>query len=252
LASHARTHHDDPYRVPADYLACKIGMWFCLRKSEYLPNNKHPSQPAFAKGLPLSDLTFTDIDGRAIAHSMLRPGAAQRVTLNIRFSKTDQHGRGRPRSLCRSQSPPSPSTTTYSPLSSTGCLVAEIETWVIALRDAFSADTTRDHLFVVGPRIFVTADRVATVIKTTVLHLGLDPKRYTPHSLRYGGATMLASAGIPLYLIEYHGDWSPGSTSLRTYLQIGSDESDRLVTDVFCAAERSGSLTSVYQRHALL
>jgi hypothetical protein len=63
---------------------------------------------------------------------------------------------------------------------------------------------------------------------------------------------MLASAGIPLYLIEYHGDWAPGSKSLRTYLQIGSDASDRLVTDVFCAAERSGSLTSVYQRHALL
>jgi hypothetical protein len=227
-------------------------MWFCLRKSEYLPNNKHPSQPSFAKGLCLSDITFTSLDGRAIPHSALQSGDAHRVTLNIRFSKTDQHGRGRPRTLCRSQSTSSAPSASFSPLSTTGCLVAEIETWVIALRDNFGAAHSRDHLFVVGPRIFVTADRVAAVIKITVLHLGLDAKRYSPHSLRYGGATMLASAGIPLYLIEYHGDWAPGSKSLRTYLQIGSDASDRLVTDGFCAAERSGSLTSVYQRHALL
>ena len=101
LARDARTHHDDPYRIPADYLACKIGMWFCLRKSEYLPNNKHPSQPSFAKGLCLSDITFTGLDGRAIPHSALQSADAQRATLNICLSKTDQHVPGGPRTLCR-------------------------------------------------------------------------------------------------------------------------------------------------------
>ena len=42
-------------------------------------------------------------------------------------------------------------------------------------------------------------------------------KKPTSHSLRYGGATMMAAAGFPEYIIAIYGGWSEGSTSLRIY-----------------------------------
>jgi integrase len=42
-------------------------------------------------------------------------------------------------------------------------------------------------------------------------------KRVTSHSLRYGGATMLAAAGLPHYIIAMYGGWSQDSQSLKLY-----------------------------------
>lgn len=36
---------------------------------------------------------------------------------------------------------------------------------------------------------------------------GLDPSFYSFHSLRHGGATLAAQAGIPQILLKHHGDW---------------------------------------------
>ncbi len=42
-------------------------------------------------------------------------------------------------------------------------------------------------------------------------------KKPTSHSLRYGGATMMAAAGFPQYIIAIYGGWTENSTSLRIY-----------------------------------
>jgi hypothetical protein len=39
------------------------------------------------------------------------------------------------------------------------------------------------------------------------------------HSLRYGGATMMAAAGFPQYLIALYGGWTKDSKSLHIYAQ---------------------------------
>ena len=41
----------------------------------------------------------------------------------------------------------------------------------------------------------------------------------TSHSLRYGGATMMAAAGHPQYLIAMYGGWTEHSKSLRIYVK---------------------------------
>ena len=39
------------------------------------------------------------------------------------------------------------------------------------------------------------------------LKLEMDPKKYTPHSLRQGGCTDLARYGVPSWRIEMKGRW---------------------------------------------
>jgi len=42
-------------------------------------------------------------------------------------------------------------------------------------------------------------------IRVVATHLGLDPNRYSTHSLRIGGATVMAAAGLPDYVIQLIG-----------------------------------------------
>jgi len=61
------------------------------------------------------------------------------------------------------------------------------------------------------------------------LHIVGFMKRATSHSLRYGGATMLAAAGFPHYVIAIYGGWSPDSKTLRFYTK-PSNEMIKLVS----------------------
>ena len=57
---------------------------------------------------------------------------------------------------------------------------------------------------------------------------GFDPSRVSSHSLRVGGASALAAAGLPEYLIKEMGSWRSNAflTYLRTCLQTFSDAQD--------------------------
>ena len=54
-------------------------------------------------------------------------------------------------------------------------------------------------------------------IKRVARHLGLDYSRYSTHSLRIGGATVMASAGLPDYVIQLIGRWK--SLAFLTYIR---------------------------------
>ena len=49
--------------------------------------------------------------------------------------------------------------------------------------------------------------------------MGLDPTRYRTHSLRIGGASMLAAAGRPDYEIQKLGRWK--SLAFLEYIKVG-------------------------------
>ena len=49
--------------------------------------------------------------------------------------------------------------------------------------------------------------------------MGLDPTRYRPHSLRIGGASMLAAAAVPDYVIQKQGRWK--SLAFLDYIRSG-------------------------------
>lgn len=59
---------------------------------------------------------------------------------------------------------------------------------------------------------------------------GFDPSRVSSHSLRVGGASALAAAGLPEYLIKEMGSWRSNAflTYLRTCLQTFSDAQDAM------------------------
>ena len=212
----------------AEPLAIKMGMWFCLRKSEYLPHTKGPR----GRGLALADITLSDMDSRPIAFRDIRVGGSALLTINIRYSKTDQHGHGRIRQLAAVFDEDTGARRT--------CLVRDLEEYLVHLRDFYPVDPSADFLFAHGMTTVLNADHVRDVIKATVLHAGMDPTAYSPHSLRYGGATMLAAAGVPIYLIEYHGGWVPNSASVRNYLQIGGVPSARRIAKVMADCEDTG------------
>jgi hypothetical protein len=49
---------------------------------------------------------------------------------------------------------------------------------------------------------------VRDIVKTKAGQLGLDPKHYSTHSLRAGGSTAAANAGVSDRLFQRHGRWS--------------------------------------------
>ena len=220
-----------------ELLAVRIGIWFVLRKSEYLPNGK--SNLGYSKfGIALSCIIFTDVRGTAIRYEELTLETVYHGSLKIGFSKTDQFGIGRTRTIKRDRQP------------GACCIVTALVIQVIYLRDKLKAKVDRDFLFAVNGEALVHADHVTIIIKTTVIHCGMDASKYTPHSLRYGGATLLALNGVPIHLIEYHGGWARNSSSLRLYLHIHIGDNEDVVANAMAACERN-SLKEVRLRHFL-
>jgi hypothetical protein len=64
----------------------------------------------------------------------------------------------------------------------------------------------------------LTYSNVRDVVKAKSIQLGLDPKRYGTHSMRAGGSTAAANAGVGDRLFQRHGRWA-SSASKDGYIQ---------------------------------
>ena len=112
----------------------------------------------------------------------------QGVVVTLPRSKTDQEGRGRAVAIARVRGPI--------------CPVAALDSWLA------SSGIAKGPLFrpvskagkVLGDPLSAAA--VATIVKQRVAQIGLDPARYSGHSLRAGFATSAAAAGLPLWKIK--------------------------------------------------
>ena len=192
--------------IKAVKLAMTFGIYFLLRKSEFLPVN---SAGKFHAGLQWENIRFFASDGIVIPWKSIGSISAKHLEIKIPISKTDQLGFGR---LVKHERVFGPH-----------CIVQKMEQWAKELRNMHQWKES-DYLFhkVGSPSVLSDAD-VSAVMKSIVVHLGWDPKKICVHSLRYGGATMLASAGLPQYVIAYFGGWAEGSSALRRYIQVGGD-----------------------------
>jgi hypothetical protein len=65
---------------------------------------------------------------------------------------------------------------------------------------------------------------LSKAIKKVATCMGLDGRRYRPHSLRIGGASMLAAAGLPDYVIQKLGRWK--SLAFLEYIRLGKRSFD--------------------------
>ena len=183
-----------------DDLALRLGIYFLMRKSEFLPTAK-------SRGAQWRHLVFYDQHGNVIPRRHLQPGAAHSVVNRIPFSKTDPYGRGR---ILQHYRQPATSP----------CIVSKLEAWAIDARDQLGAINDR-YLFEINSTCLVSTTRLVSTLRAIADHLGIRSGAISLHSLRYGGATMLAVAGLPQYVIEHFGGWSPNSKSPNTYIQLG-------------------------------
>ena len=190
-------------------LALKFGIYFLLRKSEFLPasNNSRGSIRWFR-------VKFYNALGFQIKWNSTDINSVKSMEINIHRSKTDQHGLSR---IVR-----------HTTVNGPNCICKLTFKWKLHCISHASA-TEFDGIFdTASYGIIVSEDEVARTMKFIVKFLGWDDKKISAHSLRYGGATMLAAAGMPQYVIEYFGGWAKDSQVLKWYTQLGNQAVSRV------------------------
>jgi hypothetical protein len=84
--------------------------------------------------------------------------------------------------------------------------------------------------------VFESSGVSADTVKAITRYLCLGDKLISAHPLGYGGATLLAAAGVPSYIITYFGGWSEDSKMVRRYAQLGGqavDNVSRIMSEAF-------------------
>jgi hypothetical protein len=185
-----------------------LGIFFLLRKGEYLPKQAANHNPFQRR-----HLRFYDQFKSTIAYFDIGRCAAYSLSITIVFSKADQSGRGR--IVHHEANFDSPS----------NCVVHRLQEYIALSRDLYAAQ--EDDLLFELPTMHnfpkLTSEALTHVIREICGALGLPKDQASAHSLRYGGAYMLAMMGLPEYIIAWYGGWAPGSTALRKYVQISPD-----------------------------
>ncbi|KAG4041487.1 hypothetical protein PC123_g23009 [Phytophthora cactorum] len=87
----------------------------------------------------------------------------------------------------------------------------------------------------------VTAARVAKEIQDAASRLGKDPRQYSTHSLRAGGATNIYRSGVDALTIQFHGRWS--SDAFKLYTRLCNDS----VSTVAARMVSGATITSTLQ-----
>jgi len=202
--------HAIAFHMNVTRLTCALlfGIFFLLRKGEFLPKpiviNCHH--------VPMrkSHLRFLDEKHCEIPYQFIGHKRASWLTITIAFSKTDQTGRGRIVTHHIDVANP------------TQCIVQRMEAFYVLARDHFgSLDTSL--LFDVPSLRPLTTECITTVMRSTCRIVGLPEDKVSAHSLRYGGATTLAAAGFPEYIIAFYGGWAPDSAAMQRYIKPSAD-----------------------------
>ena len=111
----------------------------------------------------------------------------QGMIVLLRFSKTDQDGRGRKVAIPHARG--------------AACPVLALQHWLetSGITEGPIFRPVNRHGIIAGSAL--TAQAVAQVVKERAKAIGLDPARYAGHSLRAGLATSAAQAGIAAHKI---------------------------------------------------
>lgn len=144
---------------------------------------------------------------------------AEGYKVTIRRGKTDQEGRGTTRALPYGTDPET-------------CPVRALTAWITA------AGITEGPIFRAVDRWGRVSDRplsgqgVALVVKGAADRAGLDPSRYSGHSLRAGFCTTAAARGASERAIARQTGHAPNSTVLRSYIRHATVFTDNAAADL--------------------
>ena len=125
----------------------------------------------------------------AVSDIELRREPPEAMLVHIRFSKTDQVGRGE--FICIPKN-------AHSDL----CPVLAMDQYL-----SIRPESTDGPLFIHLQGKPLTAAQFSTLLKKTVRSIGLNPSNFSAHSFRIGAATTAAAEGIPFEQIKVMGRW---------------------------------------------
>ena len=173
--------------------ALSMGFMFLFRRSEYLTDDKR--RPKITNGnvatLLASNLHcwFGSVPISASQSASFNDTPPDFISIFLPFSKGDPFGKGATRFFPCDVNNPS-------------CLVKKVFSYlkVAELRDS-------DCIFA-GPRIVISSQLLASIIKDTAASLGVPPERTSLHSLRVGGLVTLFAGDVPDSLKQLAGRWA--------------------------------------------
>lgn len=177
-----------------------LGFSLLLRVSEYvaLPNSNHHFRS--------QDVTFALCDGSTRAsHSIQVDDWSQitKVIFLVRSAKNDTQGHGNKMIFARR---PTEATSGV-------CICKVTFDWAVRARlqpdDPFLSYRQQWH---------VSYSEINQAVKAAATLARLPQARFSTHSLRYGGASALAAAGVSHYGIQLYGRWH--STAFLQYLKM--------------------------------
>lgn len=184
-----------------------LGFSLLLRVSEYvaLPTSSH--------FLRSQDVTFVLHSGAHIPSHMVSEALWPQVTkvvFLIRSAKNDSEGSGNRMVFSRKDCVDS---TTF-------CICRVTFDW------ATRARLVLDDAFLSYRQLWqVSYKDINTAVKEAAVMAGLNPARFSTHSLRYGGASALAAAGTSYYSIQQYGRWK--SSIFLQYLKLSEEVFNR-------------------------
>ena len=199
-----------------------VGIFFLLRKSEFLPE---------AASFRRHHLRFQDANRHDIPYQLIGITKAYFVSITIEFSKADQTGKGRIIHHSRQKQ------------HKDRCIVRRLEEYIARSRDIFGAQQS-DLLFDIPTFPTLTTTMLASTMKLTCNVVNLPEDKVSAHSLRYGGASMMAAAGFPDYVIAYYGGWAPGSKAMQRYIH-PSDDIIQTVSQHMASVHSSKSVDTI-------
>ena len=208
--------------VPSDHIrgvALKVAYTFLFRRSEYIFQEVAP--PNRAHFITSEDVVFRIGEDYVPAHSVTTNMEASlcEVIVTLRSAKNDSMCDG-----CRTSYTTTPGAAlgTYEGFN----IVVDMFSWAVRARllpgDPFFAFRG------VGCQPFRLSDTELTaIVKRTASHMQFSPTLFKLHSLRIGGASALAAAGVPDYLIQKLGRWK--SLAFLQYIRLSRDSFNRAI-----------------------
>ena len=205
----ADTHDLSQPKYLAIYTALLTAFTMLLRISEYVVvsgSNHH---------LRCGDVFFV-VGGRQLSSDKLvfdHLESVSEVILKLRSSKTDTDGAGT--TFCFPRNRDRPPTTDIS--------------YMLA-RWSATASRSNEHPFfstLTSSGLWkISSLHIASAVKQLAIDFRFDSSRFTSHSLRYGGASTLAAAGLPDCWIQIYGRWK--SLTFLQYIKLSHNIFDTI------------------------
>ena len=109
-------------------------------------------------------------------------------------------------------------------------ILCPVATWRYYISHYLPKNTTLDKPILMlnhnDNLTLVTSDQLRHLFNNVFRRAGLESKKYTPHSLRRGGATFMADSNVPIPAIKRHGLWK--TEAIEIYLKKMSNRNSPL------------------------